>query len=834
MKLHQKILIHALAGHLILITLVSIFLYVGFLFIIERELSKVSEVNAKGIFSTLYQAMLRGLHRAELEILISGFQDEGTKVHLYTKDEITQEMLSNLKRKNFITKEKTFIYNYLIKADDRCLKCHFKAKAGDVLALLRIDVSIKEEISFITKILLMMIGFVTLAVIGGAYFIGIRQAKFINKQIQAYSEKLTKAKNIDDLIEEKLIEEIPKTKIEEVDKFSTLLVDFIKKVKEIAIDRRVFELEIKLLEKFILTSELIKDWKDYIFNLLVEINTVIEVPVLFSFFYVEDEILEVEIFWYYHPSSKIKKILEEKIKNILIQENFSYSELKFNHNLFPKERNIIEDDRIIFKLKKLLLQRPKIGGIVGVGVASERLTQTQELAIDGMLTNLINIIGSVKAISKFIKDIEYYATRDPLTNLYNQRTFYELVSHEIEKSWLENQKFSLLMIGLDNFKFINDSFGQPFADYFLKRVAEELEKLKDEGAILGRYGGDVFCLLLPGCDSTCAYEEAERIRMRVNNLKVETPDQRTIFTTCSIGVAVYPDHAETVQDLFTLAYNMMSKAKDLGKNMVLLPTPEDIVSIAQKEKDLYLLIKESLEKDKAIPNFQPIYSLRDGTLLGCELLMRIKLDDEVIPAYKFIPFAERLGLITKLDYIVIKKGLTLLKEIDFKGKVFINVSPKIILINKFLDDLMKMIERIGFPKENVVFELTERETVKNIEILKNQLNILSSHGFKFCIDDFGSGFSSFHYIKHLKVDYVKLEGDFVLGLAKRNEVDEAIVASILSLTKRLKIDVIAEFVENAEILELVRSLGVEFGQGFYLGKPSPDPNFPPLNLFLTS
>jgi EAL domain-containing protein (putative c-di-GMP-specific phosphodiesterase class I) len=142
--------------------------------------------------------------------------------------------------------------------------------------------------------------------------------------------------------------------------------------------------------------------------------------------------------------------------------------------------------------------------------------------------------------------------------------------------------------------------------------------------------------------------------------------------------------------------------------------------------------------------------------------------------------------------------------------------------------VLKLVRDADFPPENIVFELTEREAVKNISLLQDFLKLLQLSGFKFCIDDFGSGFSSFQYIKHFLVNFVKLEGEFVVGLSQRSLVDSAIVESVLSLCQRLNIKVIAEYVENEKILIILRNLGVLFGQGYFLGKPSPDLNFPDL------
>ncbi len=829
MKLHHKILIHSLLGHILVVSLVGLIIFFGTLSLLERELYKLSESEARGIFHSLYQGMLKGYHKEELNAFIEGFQGEGKEVRLYRRQDIPRGMLESLREGfHYVKKDRQLSFMYLLKADERCIKCHFKSKIGDVLGLLEINLSIEETRSYVLKLLLFTFVFVTLAILGGILFIGNRQAKYITNFIQSLYNRLEKAQNIDDLADEKFIFELPRTNIEEFDRFAFLLVDFVKKVQNLAIDRNVFEFETKLLERLILTSELIRDWRSQVLKLLEELNCLVNAPMLFSCFCNEcGSKLEVEIFWHENPSLKVKETIEESLKCLIGEKFYDYKKLEFHHHVVFIDREFNQDLKQ-FKLKDLFLDQPKISGIIGVGLGAIKLTPSQEVAIDAVLSVLLNILGSAKAISKYIEDIEYYTTYDPITNLFNQRVFQALLSNQVELARKGEESFALLLINLDNFRLINNIYGHSFGDYFLQRVAMKLETLKEEGSILARLAGDEFVLLLPRCDLNSAYEVAKRVKESLANLKVEAPDQREVSTTATIALVVYPDHAENSQDLLSLLHYLMKQAKASGKDTLVVPTSAEIIHYHKEEQRIGIRIMEALDEDGIIPYFQPIYNLRTGEVFGVELLMRLKHKGELIPAYKFIPVAEKLGLLTQMDYQCVKKGLTQLKSLNFQGEVFINLSPKLIFVSSYVENLIGFVKDIDFPPENIVFELTERETVKNISLLVDLINSLSKQGFKFCIDDFGSGFSSYHYIKHFKVDLIKLEGEFVAGLVKREKVDEAIVESILTLAKRLSIRIIAESIENAEILEIVRELGVEYGQGYFLGKPSPEPRFPNL------
>ena len=718
-------------------------------------------------------------------------------------------------------------YRYPIMASSVCLSCH-KVKEGDLLALLEIRLSYEETLNTALRLLAWLFFISTFLILSGVYLVGRRQARYLSLPLQALKDRISRAEKFEELVEEKNQAPIPSTGIDEVDAFSYALEDFIQRVKKLAVDKEIFEFEIRLLERFIITSEVVKDWKYYLKSLIIEVNKLLYAPVFFAFFYVEEEVYAVEVFWYQNSSKDLQEHFEEKIKERVKEKFVSFNELKFVHNIINEDVPLSAEEELFLKTRELFLDQPKIEGVVGIGLAVKELTETQEIALEAVLTSLLNVTGTVRAISKFTKELEFYATRDPLTLLYNQRVFWELLQYEVERAKRYDYKFAVLVVDLDNFKFINDTYGHAFGDVFLQSVARTLEKEKRKGDILARYGGDEFTLILPMCDLPQAYSVAERIRSAINNLKLEAPDRKQVNLTCSVGVAIFPDHAETAQDLFILADTLMYRAKEVGKNSVVVVTTEDLVSAQKKEKEMVFILKEALENKKVVPYFQPIYDLRSGKIFACELLARLVFDGEVLPAGRFIPTAEKLGLITEIDYLTIEKALALTKEKAYQGYLFINLSPKALIVRQFIDRVLKLVRDSDFPPENIVFELTEREAVKNISLLQDFLKLLQLSGFKFCIDDFGSGFFSFQYIKHFLVNFVKLEGEFVVGLSQRSLVDSAIVESVLSLCQRLNIRVIAEYVENEEILIILRNLGVPFGQGYFLGKPSPDLNFPDL------
>jgi len=820
-KLHHKLFFHALFGQLIL----SILLYGFFYFIAKTYLERIiidnSITKAKTLFMSLYQGMKMGFTKEEIENFLKSFQSEKIKAEIeYRKDNKPP-----LSEKDFliVKEEGKLKIQYNLRAKKECLICHQGVKEGNLLGILTIQYFYKEDLNKFKKDLILFLLIFSIFPLLGVYLIGKIQARRIEKIILELREQITKASKFDELIKTEELLENSRTGIYEFDELFKNLDTFIESAKKLAVDRKVFEFEIKLLEKFIITSEFIRDWKDYIKNLLVEINKIIEIPVIFAIFYVEDEIYDIKVFWLRNPSQELISFLETKLKDLIVN-NLYLNQLSFVHHIvyknveqpFPKSSDLFS-----FRFKSIVLTTPKIGGIVGVGLLPKNLTLIEEVAIESILTSLLNVIGSVKAITKYTKELEFYATRDPLTHLYNQRVFWELLNYEVERAKRYNYKFALIIIDLDNFKLINDTYGHHFGDKFLVEVAKILENSKRKGDILARYGGDEFTMILPMCGLTQAASVAERIKENLQNFKMEAPDGKMVSVTASFGIVIFPDHGETSKDLFVLADTLMYKAKREGKNLIVYPTTEEIFNYYREITEISLLVKEAVENKKIIPYFQSIYNLQTGELLGCEVLMRVLVEEEIIPAQRFINIAETLGLIMEMDFINMEKALSLAKEKDYKEYLFFNLSPKGLIIPEFLERIKELVKKYNYPPEKIVFELTERETVKNLKLLESFIKNLQSYGFKFCIDDLGSGFSSFQYIKHFLIDLVKLEGEFVVGLSQKSSVDLAIVESILALCKRLNIKIIAEYVENKEIAETLKELGVEFGQGYYLGYPAP-------------
>ncbi len=593
-------------------------------------------------------------------------------------------------------------------------------------------------------------------------------------------------------------------------------------------DISVLSFEIRLLERFIITTDVIHDWKEHIRTMLDDISSVIEVFFLFSLFHAGESGYEIEVFWTGVPNPDSRHLLEDLVTEKLRSMERYDSSLppRIVHNISDHGKKLppLSRESITLSTKSLYLDRPQVGGIVGVGINYAIAEHpVKVLVIESIITSILNVVGSVKAIYRYTKDLEYYAVRDPLTGLFNQRVFWELLSYEIGRSQRhENQPFSIMIIDVDDFKKINDTFGHTFGDEFLQKIADLIRLSARKEDIVARYGGDEFAVILPEAASEHAAAMAKRIRDNFQNFSLNSPEGVRVKSSVSIGIASWPEHAREPKDLFLVADNMMYRAKADGKNGHCLPTDADVVEVLRSVSEKYLLLQKAIEDRSILPYFQPIVSSTEGTVEAYEVLMRIMYHDKILPAGDFIEIAEESGLISSLDFIVMEKAFRHAVERGFEGLLFINLSPKAIVTADFIPTIRRTIRETGIKPQQIVFEITERETVRNATLLEIFISELKSDGSRFAIDDFGSGFSSMTYLKRFSVDFLKVEGDFIRNLPQTGSIDRAIVASIATLTREIGIQTVAESVESQEILEEVRRHGLTLAQGYGIGRPLPE------------
>ncbi len=488
----------------------------------------------------------------------------------------------------------------------------------------------------------------------------------------------------------------------------------------------------------------------------------------------------------------------------------------------------------IHKIKAILLAGAAVMSVMMVATAIILLTFWHEMpaAIGTMAIVILSLspfpiagaIVLVRALSVYAKAAESCATRDPLTGLYNQHTFWDLLQYETQRSQRQQYKFSLLLIDVDNFKMINDRFGHKVGDLFLKDFATIFKSAVRKGDIPARYAGDNFTAILPVCDEEQAYVVANRLMDSLRTHSLVLSDGSHVQETISVGVAVFPSHAKDAQDLFLLADSMLGQAKTAGKDNVVFPSDGDNVEMLKNRGKTHIMILDALgnRNKRIVPYFQPIMSVKDKSITAYEVLTRIIIEDRVIPAADFIEAAENMGAIGKIDYQLIEQAFIIVKEKKYTGTLFLNLSPKAMVINDFMPTVRALFRDYAINPGNMVFEITERDTVKNIRLFERFVHMLKDEGFRFAIDDFGAGYSSFQYLKTFPIDFLKIDGEFIRSMHGNGSIEKEIVSSIAALADRIKVKTIAEYVENAAILDQVESAGIHYAQGYYIQEPSPN------------
>ncbi len=451
-----------------------------------------------------------------------------------------------------------------------------------------------------------------------------------------------------------------------------------------------------------------------------------------------------------------------------------------------------------------------------------------------------NIIGSVMVFhdvsreSRLFRQLSYQASHDTLTGLLNRREFENrLVSAlDVIKNNSE-ETHALLYVDLDQFKVVNDTFGHAAGDALLKQVSNIIQTQIRSTDVLARLGGDEYGILLERCSQERAVEVAEGIRGEIEGYRFEWQDS---FTTvrCSIGVVLVTNENEgDVAGLMSSADVACYSAKDMGRNQVHFYRDSD-ASLRHEEMKWVSRITSAVEDDRLELFYQPIIGIGEQhseRRRHYELLLRMRDENgELVGPNQFIPAAERYNLMSTLDRWVIHQALTELADRREEGEarytIAINLSGTSLSEDRFLDYVIDELGRQKLPAGAICFEITETAAISNLARVVHFMQTLKKLGCKFSLDDFGSGLSSFTYLKNLPVDYLKIDGQFISNVAEDN-VDEKMVKAIHEVGNAMGIETIAERVETRQVLDKLSALGVEYAQGYYIARPTSVDSFEP-------
>jgi len=451
-----------------------------------------------------------------------------------------------------------------------------------------------------------------------------------------------------------------------------------------------------------------------------------------------------------------------------------------------------------------------------------------------------NVIGAVMVFhdiskeSRLFRQLSYQASHDTLTGLINRREFENRLVEALDRSHSNpDQEHALLYLDLDQFKVVNDTFGHTAGDELLRQISELVQAKIRSTDTLARLGGDEFGILLERCTEDRAMEVAEAIRMAIESYRFTWQESYTTVRG-SLGVVLVNSECESVASIMSSADVACYSAKDMGRNKTHLYKDSD-ASVRHEEMKWVSRITSAVEEDRLELFYQPIVGIGKSNAKArghYELLLRMRDEHgELVQPNSFIPAAERYNLMSTLDRWVIHEALSQLADRNPEAgqarfTLAINLSGSSLSEDRFLEFVIEELTKQKLPSGAICFEITETAAISNLSRVIHFMQTLKKLGCMFSLDDFGSGLSSFTYLKNLPVDFLKIDGQFISNVAT-DVVDESMVCAINQVGKAMGIETIAERVETREVLDKLSELGIEYAQGYFIARPTSVQTFEP-------
>lgn len=527
---------------------------------------------------------------------------------------------------------------------------------------------------------------------------------------------------------------------------------------------------------------------------------------------------------------------------IRINDNFSKTidiptkeiEGKSSWDIFPKELA----DHYWRKDKEVIESgKPTLDIVEKLKTPHKTLTvRTDKTPYRDSNGNILGVIGFAKDITE-LQDIEnklrkqnellhYCATYDSLTQITNRHAFIQSANLVFNSAKRYNRILAVLMLDIDNFKWINDYYGHNIGDMVLKSVAAIIEQHTRKSDLTARLGGDEFGIML---SEMANIDDAALFANKLLNIFKEPLKINGYSITCSVsvGIACYPsDDVNKLEDLLKQADIAMYEAKEKGKNSFVVFQYEVFSKYLKKTK-MEALLKDTLKRDKFYLHYQPIVDMRSNNIVGAEALLRMPKSKEfgIISPYAFIPVAANLNIIQDMDYRTFEKVCKNINDWNIRNEndffFSVNVSPKQINMKDFFTKYDNIITKYNIDTNLLELELTETEFGRVLnDTLSNWLEKFEKYNFKLSIDDFGTGYSSLNRIGRLPVSTIKIDGSFVHNIGKSKK-HNAIITNIIRLADALAVKIIAECVETQEQADFLVKNGCHLAQGFYYYKPMP-------------
>jgi diguanylate cyclase (GGDEF)-like protein/PAS domain S-box-containing protein len=487
-----------------------------------------------------------------------------------------------------------------------------------------------------------------------------------------------------------------------------------------------------------------------------------------------------------------------------------------------------------------LMVGPRQGDLVMRRIARGLPAEGVHMTIDGLAPNghpldldmVLTTVTDGEQVQGILRDVTirrrqerelvHLASHDFLTGLFNRRRFEDELAITLAQLDFGGEPGAILWLDLDAFKDINDTLGHKAGDYLLGKVARTLSETVRADCVVARLGGDEFAVLIPSTDEKSALIAAERIVGAISELQVEL-DGHTFGTSACLGIVLYPEHGNNIDDLLSRADMAMYQAKEAGQSKTVLYNPAREWSSGIEERRVWTDVIETALAEGGLRAFaQPIVDLDTGTFVAYELLVRISdFENSIMRPDLFLPIAEKTGLIVDIDVWMMRQAVEMLVSYpDDSFRLNVNASVRTLLGPRYLEELADALSSSAVTPSRLAIEITETAVIVDIMTIVDAMERIKRLGCRVVLDDFGSGFTSFLQLKQLPVDEIKIDGSYVHNL-ERSTNDQHLVRAMAEMAKGLGIQTTAEFVGSNECMGMLRSYGVDMAQGYFIGEPCP-------------